>query len=156
MITIQLVGDREVIAKLSAMPEGTRSGLARAITRLSLEGERLSKQKVSGEVLNVRTGAGRSGIHALPTTSTSTEVKGGWASSVYYMKFQEFGVPHSWQIRPKTAKALAFEIGGKTIFAMHVTHPPLPERSFMRSALREMQPRIQSEIEAAVSQELHR
>jgi hypothetical protein len=156
MITLQLVGDREVIAKLAAMPEGMRAGLARAITRLSLEGERLSKQKLSGEVLNVRTGALRSGVHALPTTSSSTEVKGGWGSSVWYGKLHEMGVPHSWEIRPKSARVLAFEIGGRTIFAMHVTHPPLPERSFMRSALREMQPRIQSEIEAAVSQELHR
>jgi hypothetical protein len=156
VITLQLVGDREVIAKLSAMPEGMRAGLARAITRLSLEGERLSKQKLSGEVLNVRTGALRSGVHALPTTASTTEIKGGWGSSVFYGRFHEYGVAHSWQIRPKTAKALAFEIGGRTIFAMHVTHPPLPERSFMRSALREMQYRIQSEIGAAVSQELHR
>jgi len=156
MITAYLVGDQELIAKLSAMPRRVQAGLARAITRLSLEGERLSKQKVSGEVLHVRTGALRSGIHAIPTTSTATEVKGGWGSSVYYGKFHEFGVPHSWEILPKSARALAFEINGQTVFAMRVMHPPLPERSFMRSALREMAPRIKSEIEAAVNQEVQR
>ena len=156
MIEVHLIGDREVVARLSSMPGRMQAGLARAITRLSLEGERLSKQKLSGEVLHVRTGALRSGVHALPTTSTATAVKGGWGSSVYYGVYHEFGIPHSWQIFPKKARALAFEIGGRTIFAAHVTHPPLPERSFMRSALKEMTPRIQSEIEDAVNQELQR
>jgi hypothetical protein len=61
MITAYLVGDQKLIAKLSAMPEGIRQGVARAITRLSLEGTCVSQRKVSGEVLNVRTGALLSG-----------------------------------------------------------------------------------------------
>jgi hypothetical protein len=151
MITAYLVGDSELIAHLSAMPDALQQGIARAVTRLSLQGQRLSQQKVSGPVLKVRTGVGRSSINVRPTEISASHILGGWGTNVNYMGFHERGVPHSWEIRPRTARALAFEVGGKTIFAMRVTHPPLPVRSFLRSALDEMTPQIQAELEGAVT-----
>jgi hypothetical protein len=152
MITAHLVGDTELIARFAAMPGGLQQGVARAMTRLSLEGQRLSQQKVSGDVLNVRTGVLRSSINAKPTTVTASSVMGGWGTNVSYARPLEMGVPHSWEIRPKSARALAFEIGGRTIFAAYVTHPPMAPHSFMRSALREMTPRIVAELNATVAE----
>jgi len=151
VITAHLVGDRELITRLSAMPDAVQSGVARAVTRLALELEALVKRKLSGEVLRVRTGVLRSSVHNR-VDRTSTGVTATVGTNVAYARVHEFGVPHSWEIRPRAARALAFEVGGRTVFAAHVTHPPLPERSFLRSALREMEPRIRSELETAVTQ----
>jgi phage gpG-like protein len=133
------------------MPGAVQSGIARAVTRLALELEVLVKRKLSGAVLRVRTGVLRSSIHNR-VDQTSTSVTASVGTNVSYAKFHEFGVPHPWEIRPRAARALAFEIAGQTIFAARVIHPPLPERSFLRSALREMEPRIRAELEAAVMQ----
>jgi phage gpG-like protein len=151
VITAYLVGDSELIARLSAMPGVVQSGIVRAVTRLALELEALVKRKLSGDVLRVRTGVLRSSINNR-VNQTATGVTASVGTNVSYAKFHEFGVPHEWEIRPRSARALAFEIGGRTIFAARVIHPPLPERSFLRSALREMEPRIRSKLEAAVTQ----
>lgn len=154
MITAYLVGDTELIARLSAMPGRLQSGIARAVTKLALDLQRRTQQKLSGPVLKVRTGLLRSSIN-YQVKQSSTEVTATVGTNVFYGKIHEFGVPHSWEIRPRTARALAFEVGGQTIFAMRVTHPPLPERSFLRSSLREMEPMIKSELEGAVAGVLH-
>jgi phage gpG-like protein len=151
MITAHLVGDTELIARLSAMPGALQQGIARAVTRLALELQRLVQQKLSGPVLNARTGVLRSSIN-YQVQQSSTGALATVGTDVKYARFHEFGVPHSWEIRPKSARALAFEIGGRTIFAAHVIHPPLPERSFLRSSLREMTPEIMAELEAAVGE----
>ena len=155
MLTVELIGDTALIARLKAMPNAINDGLARTITRLGLELQRKVKsEKLSGQVLKVRTGVLRESIN-LRVDRTSTAITASVGTNVKYGRFQEFGVDHSWQILPKSARVLAFEIGGKTIFARSVTHPPLPERSFLRSALREMTPRIEAEMRAAVGEAVH-
>jgi hypothetical protein len=49
-------------------------------------------------------------------------------------------------------RALRFELGGRVIFRRSVRHPPLPERSFLRSALREMRPNVEAGLKDAVAQ----
>ena len=154
MITAYIVGDTALIAKLNAMPNGLRNGIARAVTRLAIETQRLVQQKLSGSVLKVRTGVLRSSIN-YKVEQSSTSVTATVGTNVKYAAYQEFGIPHSWEIRPKSARALAFELNGKTIFAKRVIHPPLPERSFLRSALKEMEPRITEELERAVGEAVH-
>jgi HK97 gp10 family phage protein len=149
-----LVGDQQLIARLNAMPDRLRSGIARAVTRLCIETQALVQQKLSGSVLKVRTGTLRSSVN-FKVDQTATAVTGTVGTAVKYAGYHEFGVPHSWEIRPKSARALAFELNGKTIFAKRVIHPPLPERSFLRSALREMEPKIESELSAAVGEAVH-
>jgi phage gpG-like protein len=155
MITAYLLGDRELIARLAAAPNGLQRGLARAVTRLGFQLERRVKQKLSGEVLNVRTGLLRASINTR-VKETSSEITASVGTNIKYGKFHEYGVPHPWEIRPKSARALAFEVGGAQVFATRVMHPPLPERSFLRSALREMRGQIQAELKQAATAELHR
>lgn len=151
MITVFLAGDTQVIARLNAMPGALRSGIVRAVTRLALETQRLVQQKLSGPVLAVRTGVLRSSIN-YRIQDSATQVTATIGTAVKYGKYHEYGVPHSWEIKPTTAKALAFEVGGQTIFRKSATHKALPERSFLRSALREMEPRIKEELQAAVGE----
>ena len=132
------------------MPGNLRQGLARTITKLELQLVALVKRKLSGEVLQVRSGRLRNSITGHVQESATGVIATVSSEGVPYAPIQEFGVPHSWEIRPKTARALAFEVGGQTIFAARVMHPPLPARSFMAASLREMEPIIKAELEATV------
>jgi hypothetical protein len=65
--------------------------------------------------------------------------------------FHEFGVNKSWLIEAKNADFLKFEWHGVTHFRRKVIHPPLPERSFLRSALTQIVPEVKPTIENELS-----
>ena len=71
-----------------------------------------------------------------------------------YAAIHEFGgtiPPH--QIVPDKAKALAFAVDGKQVFAARVVNLPavtMPERSYMRSSLAEMADEIREELTEGV------
>jgi hypothetical protein len=160
MITIELVGDRELAARLDAMPGRVRDGLARAVTRLGLALQRkVQSEKLAGQVLKVRTGSLLTSINTqiedTPARITASVGIGGTLEGKgvsVYGRAHEYGVGHPWLIAAKRGRALRFEIGGRTIFRRSVTHPPLPERSFLRSALAEMAPAVEAGLRTAVAE----
>jgi hypothetical protein len=84
----------------------------------------------------VRTGFLRSSI--LIQRSPETVTVGPTAS---YAPYVEWGTgPHI--IEPVNASALAFEIGGQTVFAKRVMHPGFPGRFFVKGAGEECLPKI--------------
>lgn len=120
--------------------------------KLGLDLQRhVQADKLSGQVLKVRTGRLRSSIN-LAVDNTATSVSATVGTNVSYASIHEFGVSHPWIIEARRGKALAFEVGGNTIFRKRVTHPPLPERSFLRSALRDMAPQIEAAYREAVAE----
>jgi phage gpG-like protein len=151
VITIEVLGDRELVARLDAMPGRVHDGLARAVARLGFELQRkMQAEKLTGQVLEVRAGSLRSSINTVVEDS-GTEVSATVGTNVFYGRVHEYGVARSWLIEAKNARALKFTIGGKTMFRRRVTHPPLPERSFLRSALAEMAPAIEEGLREAVT-----
>jgi hypothetical protein len=113
--------------------------------------------KISNDVLHVRTGVLRGSVNA-NTTTDGSKITGTVSSSAgpaFYGKFHEFGVPHAWEIVATKSKALEFQLSVKqnalTIFAKRVRHPPLPERSFMRSTFDENRAKIIQELGRAVA-----
>lgn len=160
MLNISLVGDREFIAKLDAMPQKVHAALLKKVTELAFKLESKIKIKLSGEVLNVRSGALRASI-ANQVNDTSTSVTGRAFSSgdVRYAKVHEFGLTiPAHEIVPSKASALAFMMGGKQVFFKHVNVPAvtMPERSFMRSTLGDMQSEIVDGLKAAVREGLQK
>ena len=158
MITAVIVGDRELIARLNAMPDRMRSGLARAITRLGLDLQRRVMGKLGGPVLKVRTGSLRSSIN-LRVDQSAGAISASVGTNIKYAAIHEYGgqtAPH--EILPKRGRALMFEFKGETRFFRRVHHPgsKIPERSFLRSALNEMRPEIEAGLREAVTGELHR
>lgn len=152
-------GDRELVARLSAMPEALRRALVRKVTTLGYKLEAKVKGKLSGDVLKVRTGALRRSIFFAMAESTSDAVKGKVASSgdVRYAAIHEFGgrtPPHI--IEPVKAKVLAFMVGGKQVFARRVNHPgsQMPQRSFLRSSLADMSGEISVGLKDAIREGL--
>jgi phage gpG-like protein len=151
MITIEVLGDRKLAARLDAMPGRMREGLARAVTRLGLElQKKVQAEKLTGQVLKVRTGSLRSSINT-EVSQTAEQVAASVGTNIRYAKVHEYGVAQPWVIAAK-GRALRFETGGRVIFRRSVRHPPLPERSFLRSALADMRPAIEAGLREAVAQ----
>lgn len=66
----------------------------------------------------------------------------------------EYGGTGYYLIVPKDATVLAWEGPQGMVFARRVNHPPAEERSFMRSALAEMESQIVEEIKATIAEVL--
>jgi phage gpG-like protein len=162
MLNVSLTGDKALIQRFKLMGPNVQKALLRKVTILTLALERLVKEKLSGGVLNVRTGALRSGIHH-DIESTPTKVTGSVASSrdVPYAAIHEFGgsINHP--------GGTAYYIDGKSGIAQFVSNTSaiadllprtkphvinLPERSFLRSSLRDMSERIKTELGEAVKE----
>ena len=146
MFTVRLEGDREVIQRFKSMPERVRRALLKKTWALAIQLADRVRRKLSGEVLNVRSGALRASIFE-DVSSDATSVIGKIASSgdVKYAGIHEYGgVIPAHEILPNKKKALMFVIGGKTVFAARVQMPDvtMPERSFLRSSLAELKPAI--------------
>jgi HK97 gp10 family phage protein len=159
MLSVTLIGDRELVAKLTAMPSKVHDALRRKVTELALLLEaKVKSDKLSGQVLNVQTGALRRSIFETVEDSP-TQVVGKVASSgdVKYAAIHEFGgkidIP---EIVPVKAKALHFMGAGGDVFAKRTrAHTvDMPERSFMRSSLADMQAQITQGLRDAVRQGL--
>jgi len=134
-----------VADRLSDRVEALQPAALRPPLRQTVERETIAlqahvvEQKLSGQVLHVRTGTLRRSI-----TYTMHEDEDGIVGTVgtnlEYAAIHEYGgAIHVPEIRPRRAKALHFYVGGKEIFAMRTrAHTvQMPERSFLRSALRE-------------------
>jgi hypothetical protein len=139
---------------LAGMPDRVRLALASKANVLAVALEAKIQQKLSGGVLNSRSGALASLIVAtVDESSADVSVRIGTSGDVKYAAIQEFGgtiPPH--EIVPDKAKALAFAVGGKQVFAARVNLPAvtLPERSYLRSSLAEMAGEIAEGLGAAV------
>jgi phage gpG-like protein len=141
-------------ASLAGMPDRVRQALASKANVLAVALEANIQQKLSGGVLNTRSGALASSIIAtVDESSADVAVRIGTSGDVKYAAIQEFGgtiPPH--EIVPDKAKALAFAVGGKQVFAARVNLPAvtMPERSYLRSSLGEMAEDIAGGLSEAV------
>jgi hypothetical protein len=154
---LQMEGDAALVAKFDSLNDRIYAALVRTMTALGIRLQAIVvEQKLSGQVLKRQSGKLASSINfeigQAPNQITSTV--GFNKATVPYGVFQEFGVPHSWVIEAKNAKALRFTIGGQVFFRKKVTHPGLQERSFLRSALAQIAPEVGPAIEAAIAAEV--
>jgi phage gpG-like protein len=141
-------------AALAAMPERIAAALSAKANVLAAELQAKIQRKLSGDVLNTKSGAlgGSIGVTA-DDSSAGVSVRIAASADVKYAAIHEFGgtiPPH--QIAPDKARALAFLVGGKETFAARVQLPAvtMPERSYMRSSLAEMADDIREELTGAV------
>jgi phage gpG-like protein len=146
LLSINLVGDRELIARFQAMPSKVHAALLKKVTALRLKLEaHIKDQKLSGQVLHVQTGNLRASIFS-ETIDSAESVIGRAASSgdVKYAGIHEFGGQTPAHVIEAKGNALAFMFQGKQAFFKRVNHPgsTMPERSFMRSSLADMRDEI--------------
>lgn len=158
MITGRVVGSEAVQYRLSAtIPNGVKRNLEKAITSLAIGLQRdVKATKLSGGVLKVKTGTLRRSI-AQVVRVTDTAVVGEVSTNVRYGKAWEYGfdrkVGAGARGGPRTLTGSALD----NYIAKHpagVKH--FPERSFLRSALKDMEAsgKIDQTIKAAVNEAL--
>jgi phage gpG-like protein len=139
-ITVETDAAR-AIAKLAALPGAVRSGVRETMQAELLELLATVQAKLSGGVLNSRTGNLRASIQAeLGEDDTSIVARVFSDGSVPYARIQEYGgrieVP---EMSPVNAKALAFAWHGRMVFAKHTAAHTvtIPERPYLHSSLAE-------------------
>lgn len=111
-----------------------------------LDIDAFTKMRLSGDVLNVGTGAGRASVRVqeMEEGGKGGEITVG--SGLEYMRAHEYGVPRgSVTIRPRTAQALHFFVDGREVFAKSV-QMYLPERPYFRPSIDEAIPRLPGHV----------
>ena len=153
MIALSL--DDAASPALAAAPDRLRAALADKAYALAAALQGKINEKLSGAVLNQKSGAlVRSITTTLDSGSGGVTVTLATAPDIKYAAIHEYGgtiAPH--QIVPDKARALAFIVGGKQVFAARVNLPAIamPERSYMRTSLAEMADEIRDRLsEAAI------
>ncbi|UCV28113.1 hypothetical protein [Ferribacterium limneticum] len=150
----RVIGDKEVGRRFRALPEGARSRLADSVGRLVLRLQaRVMRDKLSGQVLKVRTGTLRRSIDRQVITDGNV-IAGVVSTNVGYGKAHEFGGLRTETVREHLR--LVKQAFGKTLkspvwatVGAHQRTVDLPERSFLRSALKDMQKETLAELREA-------
>ena len=157
MFALELDGLENASAHLETYPTALTAALsAKAAELADALADMVRNDKLLGGVLNARSGALRDSIVA----SVSADADGVIASvgsegDVKYAAIQEYGGKTSaHEILPVKAEALAFVVGGVQRFARRVEHPGslIPERSYLRSSLEEMQGEIVAALAEAAAE----
>jgi hypothetical protein len=155
MITLKwLQGPEQIAARLNS----TRIRAANALaTQLYISMGRLREyivgSKLSGQVLRHRTGNLINSVFPSIEQSLDQSKLTGKVSvdnAAPYGRYQEYGA-HIPERVPIRAKALHWVNGGESIFAMRARAFDLPERSFMRSSLRETREEIITALATALN-----
>ena len=157
MFALQLDGLKEADARLTAYPAALTAALsAKAAELAAALADMVKNDKLSGAVLNTRSGALRDSIAAsVSTDADSILASVGSEGDVKYAAIQEYGGKTSaHEILPVKAEALAFVIGGAQVFARRVEHPGslIPERSYLRSSLDDMRDEIVAALAEAATE----
>lgn len=128
---------------------GVRIAMIRALYELN---NYIRSQKLSGQVLHVRTGNLRNSVNPYPPDADTFPMQGRVSvdRTAPYGRMLELGTA-AHEIVPTRAKALRFMMGGDLIFAMRVRHPGTRPMPFMVPSLTEKRPSIVAAMRAAVS-----
>jgi phage gpG-like protein len=155
MIRASIIGAEEFIFRLKEV-EPKVSGLVReAVRRATLELVNYIKHhKLSGQVLRARPPGGHLRRSINPRFEENLHsIIGSAGTNVKYAAIHEYGgVTRAHVIQARKKKALAFQVGGVGLVRKSVQHPgsKMPERSFLRSSLRDNEEKIKKAIEQAV------
>jgi phage gpG-like protein len=154
VISAELLGDGPVLDRLRALPDAANAGLARAIAKLGIALQsNVQQDKLSGEVLKVRSGALKSSI-SVEIDNNASEVTATVFTDLDYAAAQEYGFSGIVDVR--ASLRLIKQAFGRPIATKTITVPAynrqtdLPARSFLQSALDEMAPNISADIENAL------
>lgn len=112
-------------------------------------------QKLSGQMLHHRTGKLIDSVRLNPpqAMATENEVAGALQAGggpAFYARPLHDGTG-SFEIVPKTKKALMFILDGKTVFAKRVMHPGFKPHPFMTESLDEMRDTIVAGLQDATN-----
>jgi len=150
---IKIIGDAAVIAKFERIPGAAEREIAQSVGRLALGLQRrVMREKLSGQVLKVRTGTLRRSIDQAVLRSPAS-VRGVVSTNLEYARAHEYGFKGAETVKQHLrtiTQAWGRQISPRQVMVrQHVRSANIPEKSFLRSALADMAPEILAELEAA-------
>jgi len=154
VIGVSETGSESVIVHLGAIPDNVRGSVRSKLSALAIETQNhIQRDKLSGQVLKVRTGTARRSVHATPAQDEGDMIVAKVASGreAWYLAVHEYGA----HIPPVEGKLMVFESGGETVFTRRRRGFDLPARAPMRTGLSEMRSRIVSEVASAAKEGAH-
>lgn len=132
----------QLMARLTGVEGKLDAEMLRITTRLSIEVQSAVKDKLTGPVLHVRTGTLRRSINRkVEQIAGSTSATIG--TNVVYAGVHEFGFDGPVEVRAHTRQ---MPTGGVANVRAHARQMHVKESSYLRSTLREFQPRIVREL----------
>lgn len=159
MIKGELLGGDELKRRFSDAAPKFTGLLGASISRLVLTLQRNVKaDKLSGQVLKVRTGRLRRSINMRMEGVGTEQVSGIVGTNLSYARAHEYGF--TGVVNVKQSMRMVKQAFGRAItpvqvqVSAHTRKVDLPERSFLRSAMAELEPQIKAEIRGAVMEAL--
>lgn len=156
MIAMSLVGDRAVLLELKSLGMRLSENIRTAVHRQTLAlAAYVKAEKLSGQVLKNRTGTLRRKINAkFAGNATYVEGRVG-AGNLPYAAAQEYGFDGVVNVKAHLrtiTQAFGRELAAPMTVdvAAHQARMHLPERSFLRSGLRDRTPAIAADLEDAI------
>lgn len=158
-MSLKVVGDAKIIAKFKRIPGDARSKLRESVGRGVLKLQRhVVQNKLAGQVLKKKTGLlGRSIDYAV--ADSGSDIAGVVGTNVEYAAKHEYGFKGT-----ETVKAhlrLIKQAFGRQLktpvwqnVGAHGRKVNLPERSFLRSSLKDLAPELIRDMTKAVGESL--
>jgi phage gpG-like protein len=152
-MSVRAVGDAAVIAYFGRVPARADAEIGTTVNRLVLKLQnKVKKDKLSGQVLKVRSDGLRGGIDQV-FLRTPGAARGIVGTNLSYAAKHEYGFNGTESVKQHLRtikKAWGREISPRDVVVrQHSRSVNMPERSFLRSSLRDMTPEIMADLEAA-------
>lgn len=161
MFTLEVVGDKSIIARLDAMPDALHGELKRTVERLVALLQQKVWAKLQGPVLKHRTGKLARSIDQIVIDEPESIIGRVFSNgTVAYARIHEFGgvihhpggTAYYFDAQAGMAHFLSNAKAGDHDFPRTKPHDiPMPERSYMRSTLVENAAMIEKELMDAVA-----
>lgn len=153
MISAAIVGDASVVANLGLRGERVKDEARKAVQSMALKTLVLVKQKLSDDVLRVRTGRLRRSI-TQKVAEDASSITGTVGTNVEYAARHELGFNGEERVQEhlrtiKTAFGKSIKGGAVTFtVAAHTRTVNYPARSFLATALAELEPGFREQVAA--------
>ena len=155
MLRMEFIGGDVLAAVLRSYGDKVQTAIVQSVGRsaLKLQSE-VMDNRLSGQVLNVRTGNLYRSIHQ-QVTSSGGAVIGKVNTNVRYGKAHEYGFAGT--VNVKASLRQVRQAFGRPLKSpryvqvrAHSRNVRLPERSFLRTALRDMKPMIETDLQKSI------
>jgi phage gpG-like protein len=158
MIAGILIGDAASVGRLRRMRDTANREVARTVAKLGINlQDNIQQNKLSGEVLHIRTGALKQSI-ALRIEQSDATVSATVYSNLAYAAAQEYGFSGTVDVRAslrRIKEAFGHPIAAETVaVGAHGRRADLPARSFLRSALNDLTPTVNARVGEALREAL--
>lgn len=155
MLRMEFIGGDVLAAVLRSYGDKVQTAIVQSVGRSALRLQReVMQNRLSGQVLNVRAGNLRRSIHQ-QVTNTGSAVIGEVNTNVRYGKAHEYGFAGT--VNVKASLRQVRQAFGRPLKSpryvqvrAHSRNVRLPERSFLRSALRDMKPMIETDLQKSI------